>query len=419
MGRRFRLERIATGRVARYGYLFLLFFYVPGLFVLFLRGSLAVKPNGSFNMVDFGCFWSGAIATLTGNASEVYNYSYFSDLQVSLFGAQVAAGQAFHWLYPPTFLIYIIPLGTLPFLAAYVVWILSTFSLSLVGLRKTTQKPLTVLLAVAPGPVLWTVRLGQTGFLAVGLMSLSLAVIEKRPLVGGMILGLLSYKPQLGILFPIVLVSTGHWRAVLGAGFSCIALGTATTWLFGVGIWTEFLQSIAYADPRLMPARNILPNLQTAYGLAIWAGASVVSARTTAIIVGLGTTLLTCLIWRRPVSNSLKAAAISSGALIATPYLLPYDLTILAVPVTFLLKEVRSTGVSIGECVILSFGWLLLFAMVMPVGPIVNILLFGLICHRAFFAGSGGVALPNKIECDRPERVGGNPWSENEGHTGD
>ncbi len=118
----------------------------------------------------------------------------------------------------------------------------------------------------------------------------------------------------------------------------------------------------------------------------IWLGCTPAVAKLGHLAVAVPVVIVICAIWRRPAPYALKAASLALGALIATPYLLAYDLVVLAVPAAFLLREMRRSGVLPGERFALLAAWLLLFGIVIPVGIFTYAILFGVIVRRVFFA---------------------------------
>ena len=59
---------------------------------------------------------------------------------------------------------------------------------------------------------------GQTGFLTAALLTGGVLCLERREALAGILFGLLAYKPQFGLLIPLVLVAGGYWRAIAAAG---------------------------------------------------------------------------------------------------------------------------------------------------------------------------------------------------------
>jgi len=119
--------------------------------------------------------------------------------------------------YPPTYLFFTYPLGVMPYGIAFAVWLVATLLLYLAAVYAIIPRPAAVIAALTPYTVIVNALLGQNGFLTAGLIGLSLAFLEGRPWLSGVFLGLLTSKPQFGILFPFALLVSRNWRALASA----------------------------------------------------------------------------------------------------------------------------------------------------------------------------------------------------------
>ena len=376
----------APDRLRRLLLIFLVTYYAVLTSSLATSDYMRPRADGYPEAVDFSCFWAVGQAVMSGNGSQVYDFTYLSTLQIAVFGHQGEMGGGHAFVYPPHFLLYLAPLGLLPVFPAMAFWLAATGLGCWAALRWIIPRPLPMMLGAMPSAVAWNIKLGQSGFLLAGLMGLSLALIEDAPFFGGLALGLLTYKPQLGVVFPIVLAAAGQWRVLFGATLSTAVLASVTALLFGPGLWLEFFRLLAseLSTMRAGPLASV--TLQTTYGFMIWLGCTPSVAKLLHLAVAVPAVIVICAIWRRPVPYALKAASLALGALIATPYLLAYDLTVLALPATFLLKEIRRSGFLPGERLAFLAVWLLLFCIVIPIGIFAYAILFGVIVRRVFFA---------------------------------
>src|SRR6185436_19584243 len=66
---------------------------------------------------------------------------------------------------------------------------------------------------------------------------------------------LLTLKPQLGLLFPVVLLASERWRVFFTAALTAISLFAISAALFGTQVWIDFVlkglptQNLVLADP--------------------------------------------------------------------------------------------------------------------------------------------------------------------------
>ena len=45
----------------------------------------------------------------------------------------------------------------------------------------------------------------------------ALVSLDRRPLIAGILFGLMAYKPQFGLMIPIALAAGGYWRSFSAA----------------------------------------------------------------------------------------------------------------------------------------------------------------------------------------------------------
>ena len=81
---------------------------------------------------------------------------------------------------------------------------------------------------------------GQNGFLTAALIGGTLYLMPVRPVLAGICLGLLSYKPQYGLLFPLVLIAASQWTVFFTAGRHAVAMAFASWLAFGTESWQAF-----------------------------------------------------------------------------------------------------------------------------------------------------------------------------------
>jgi arabinofuranan 3-O-arabinosyltransferase len=186
---------------------------------------------------------------------------------------------------------------------------------------------------------------GQNGFLTAGLVGGALVLLEASPIAAGVLLGLLTYKPHLGLLFPIALAAGGYWRAFFTAAFVAILMAAASWLAFGSEAWFAFLGNIGHTSQAfLSEGWADWSKLQTAFGLTRTLGGSETLAWIVQVAVSLLAAVSVAIVWRSNAAYDLKAAALGVSALLATPYLYIYDLVVLAVPIAFLLRLGNARG---------------------------------------------------------------------------
>jgi alpha-1,2-mannosyltransferase len=201
----------------------------------------------------------------------------------------------------------------------------------------------------------------------------------------------MAYKPQYGLLVPIFLIATGRWRAILAASITVALLAALSLAIFGAQTWQAFFTSITFTRHVVLEQGGSgFEKLQSAFAAARLWGFGVATAYVVQGIVSLITALAVIWIWLRTAKFDLQAAALATGVLLTTPYMMDYDLVLLAMPIAWLALEGRRSGFMPWEKSLLAFVWLLpLFARslagyaLIPVAPLAMLLLIADIARRA------------------------------------
>jgi len=343
--------------------------------------------------MDFAPFYVASSLALSGHPALIYDDASQRTAERRMAGYQGAAYET--WDYPPTFLLMVLPLSLLSYHLSFVAWILFTLAAYLAVLRIIIPDRSAMWLSIAFPAAFINMRDGQNGFVSLSLMGGGLLVLERRPVLAGLLLGLLSYKPQFGILIPIVLIATRQWRAFASATVTILGLGALTVLIFGWDTWQAFLVSMPITSHRLLVEGSIgFGKMQSVFGAARLWGASLATSYMLHGSVGLVTLATVLWVWRESVPYSMKAAALVTGTLLVTPYMVDYDLVLLAAPIAWLAYEGLHSEFLPWEKSILFFAWIcpLLarpFSLaVVPLTPLVLAMVLIAIVRRSLLASS-------------------------------
>jgi hypothetical protein len=245
----------------------------------------------------------------------------------------------FGWHYPPIFLFAAATLALLPYAWAYLTWLLATLPAYIAATRAITGESGGYWLALAFPALLSNLIVGQNGFITAGLFGGALFFLEKRPALAGVLIGLLTFKPHLGLLIPIALIAGSHWRAFASASVTALTLAVMSWLAFGSETWLAFIHSVPHTSQAfLSDGWADFGKLQTLFGLARMLGAPEAAAWTLQAALAIDAAAAVWLIWRSRAVYEVKAAALVTGALLATPYLYTYDLVVLAIPLAYLYR---------------------------------------------------------------------------------
>ena len=356
----------------------------------YLHGIWLVAPDGSGVPSDFVNVWAAGRMVIAGHAVSVYDWPAHKLIEETAIGHPFNG--YFGWHYPPTFLFVAAPLSLLPYAVAYAFWVFATFPAYLVAVRAIIVDRIGYLLAAAFPAVLSNFIVGQNGFLTAGLVGGALVLLERQPVWAGVLLGLLTYKPHLGLLFPIALIAGGYWRAFFTAAIVAALMAAASLIAFGADAWQAFVANIGHTSQAfLSEGWADFGKLQTAFGLTRTLGGSEALAWSVQVAVALIAAGAIAALWRSRAAYELKAAALGAGAMLATPYLYTYDLVVLAVPLAFLFRLGRERGFLAHELAGIGLACLLIliFPFVKaPVGFAAVLVVAALIARRAFVSES-------------------------------
>jgi arabinofuranan 3-O-arabinosyltransferase len=359
--------------------------YAAILLQCFFAGWLGRGP-GTAALIDFVTMWSAGYQAFHLGAAAAYDLAALRQAELRIVGDALTAD--YWWPYPPTFLFVVVPLAFLPYAGAFLAWASLTLSAYLAVLRAIVPLRATLAAGLASPAAFWNFYAGQNGFLTAALIGSSLLFMDRRPAVAGICLGLLTYKPQFGLLFPLVLMLTGRWRCFGFAALTATLFAAASYLVFGAAAWEGFASSFHTIGGSVLDQGDLgWSKLQTVYGLVRWLGGSGAVAWACHGLVGLMTAAAVCAAWLRPLPYPVQAAALAAATLVLTPYLFVYDLVALAVPVAFLVQAGLAGGFLRGErWVLLGGAALLLFpaciGIILPVGPPLLAALAGLIVRR-------------------------------------
>jgi hypothetical protein len=246
-----------------------------------------------------------------------------------------------------------------------------------------------VLFALGFPAAIWNVTAGQNGFLTAALIGGTLGLLERHPALAGICLGLLTYKPQFGLLFPIVLIADRRWLTIVVATLTAALLATLSWFAFGSASWQAFVHWAPLSSHALIDEGALdWYRLQSVFALVRAHGGSEALAWTVQSVLSLSLAVGLVWLWKSRVAFELKAAALVAGALLATPYLFMYDLVVLAVAVAFLLRLALAreflTGIEVAA--LAAAGALILIYPYVKtnVGLAAVVIVMVLVVHRAF-----------------------------------
>ncbi|HSZ75026.1 MAG TPA: glycosyltransferase family 87 protein, partial [Rhizomicrobium sp.] len=355
--------------------------YAAFLAGMFVAHNWMVDAKGHPIDADFIDVWAAGQLVLSHTPQAVY------DWHIHRLAELRAIGHEFHgyygWHYAPPFLFVAALLACVSYVPAYLGFTIATLAAFAATMARIVKRNEAALIACAFPAILLNASVGQNGCLSAALMGASLLLLEERPILSGIFLGLLTYKPQLGILFPFVLALDGRWRAIASASVTAALMMAASWFAFGAQTWRAFFHSIPHTTQAvLVQGQAGFNKLQSVFGLVRWLGGGVDAGWIGQFSVLAIAAIATLWLWRRDVPFALKAAALALSSLLATPYLYVYDFPVLVLTLGFLARQRAFDALEKLAIVAASLSIIIFLGLSVPIGLIAIGLMAWLIARR-------------------------------------
>jgi Glycosyltransferase family 87 len=222
-----------------------------GFSVLVFAGWIAVSDgliarNGQPIGTDFSNVYAAGSLTWQGRAAEAYDPALQHAAEKAVFdGREVPF---YGWHYPPFFFAIAVLVAAVPYAWGLAIWLVASFAAYLTAIRAILPRQETLLVAAAFPAVFVNVGHGQNGFLTAALLGGALHWLDRRPWLAGVLIGLLAYKPQFGVLIPIALLAGGRWRTIGAAAATVAALVAVSFAMLGSNVWHAFADSMNFTQ---------------------------------------------------------------------------------------------------------------------------------------------------------------------------
>lgn len=234
------------------------------------------------------------------------------------------------WSYPPSYVMMMVPFGYLSYRLAWAVGILGSIAFFYWIVRRvyTHRWRLYFSAGVASPAAFMALVSGQLTLLFSAIQIALFHILDRRPVLAGILLGFLSIKPQLGVVYPFFLMATGRWRVFLAAALTTLFIAAISALLLGWPMWEAYLnigakEQQAYVlndtfglTQKMMP--TIFMDLRNVGVPFVWA-----MAAQFAVAVGVMGSFLTRSF--RRLSVTAQQPIVAAGTVLVTPYLMAYD----------------------------------------------------------------------------------------------
>lgn len=349
------------------------------------------EPNGFYIGSDFVNYWVGGRLALTGGTDIVYDLARYNELLRAWFTPEL---RLMNFSYPPHALPLFAVVAIFPYLVALPLWSLAGavgFSgVALGGLPRRGDARLVCALALAP--VVWVnVVFGQFGLLLSVLFVGALRALPTRPVLAGALIGVLTVKPQLGLLLAPMLLLLNAWRAIAAAVASAALLAAVSVAAFGLEPWRVYIADTMPFQWHFVEVMDGFYRFQmiTPYTALWFLGVPVRTALALQAVVSLLVAAGALAVVRGSAPWPLKATVVALASTLVVPYVLAYDLAIPLAALVWCLsaKALRPEPLGLG---LVGALWALPFGLAIfmqtqgvPLLPVVLIVLYAWLVREA------------------------------------
>ncbi|MGH7120417.1 MAG: glycosyltransferase family 87 protein [Acetobacteraceae bacterium] len=322
-------------------------------------------------------FWAGGFLAVHHRLGVLFDVAAYRHFLAAHFGQL----PPHIWSYPPNYLLIARAFGWLAPWPAVLAFDAAGIVLLILVLRLARSGKWLALAVILSPASLANLLAGQNGIWLAALIGGGLLLIPTRPRLAGILVGLATIKPQLGIPLPLHLLRRSPLAfayAMLGA----VALAGLSASVFGLTAWVDFwritrplMQQVLVSGQPKVFAGGLISVFALARPLGIPAALAVQT------VVSLGAVAV--------AARMKKPAAVLILAAIASPYLHGYDLVGVALAIALQVEKGLARGFFPGEPALFFVAWtgpglLVWFPGLAPLAPVVlGLLLVSAAWHEA------------------------------------
>ena len=325
-------------------------FFCTIIATTFLADGIAIGARGVVGG-DFLAFFTAGKFALSGAAANAYDFVTFD---AALKTAAPIEQIGMMWQYPPAMFFLVAPFALLPYKLAFITWIVAGWSVLGWSLRRIGFSGATFRILLFSSLAVSILSYGQISAATAGLLFLAAYDPKGRWLVAGVAAGLLTLKPQLGLLLPFAFLAIGAWRTIAVACATAIILHGLSFIAFGVDGWSAFLDAVLRFRDEIAGAAALTPprGMTTVFGQAKLAGLSGETAMHLQYAATAMLAAMTVIIWRRTSDPLARAAFLAAAAIIAAPYAYGYEMVALTLAGAWLARMAQTPASPLGAMLI-------------------------------------------------------------------
>jgi alpha-1,2-mannosyltransferase len=312
-----------------------------------LSGHDLIDRQGTPFGGDYISFYAASKLALSGHAVDVWHPGAHRVAENSVFNRDLGYWAFF---YPPAYLLFCLPLALVSYGWSLVIAMGATAAaavrLTLSWFKRIRPEMKGGWLPVLAFPGIWmNIACGQNAALTTAIMAGGCLLLNRAPILSGLVFGMMVIKPQLAIAIPFILAADGRWKTFFATGFSAATLSLAALLLVGPAGYAAFFANGAMARQALENGLVEISAMQSLFAALKVLGASNAIAYAAQALLAIGV-----LGWSSVVIRRHRPDYLAIGALLAvvtpllSPFLLNYDLLMLALPLGWIILQGVRTG---------------------------------------------------------------------------
>lgn len=335
---------------------------------------------------DFVNVWTGGLLARLGDLGVIYDVPAYR----FVLRKAMELGGIYAYSYPPHTLLLAVPFSLFSYPVALALWTAVGAALFCHAARPYLSRvrlPMLVAL-ILPGSLV-NIWAGHYGFLVGALALYGWRWLDTHPRRAGIIFGIMTIKPHLGVLVALVLLLRRDWTAIGWAAATTGALALVSGSLFGFGLWPVYVLKTLLFQADLFTGevtRSFHHMMPTTSAAILLLGYSETTAKFWQAASALIAVAVVIEAFRRRVDTLDLGLIASTAVFLVVPYAFNYDMTVVSLAaLVFLARASEWEGfwTRLGLQTVLAIGFVLPLALPwlgqqdVVIGPVVLALMLG------------------------------------------
>jgi hypothetical protein len=308
-----------------------------------------VVPRDSHGLIagrDYLNFWMYGRAAHEPNPGRFYDLELYNNTLSQMFKVEWLG---VNWSYPPTVMLLAYFFAKVDYITSIFIWTALGYAIyATVVVRFSTDRFFTIATLVAPAAIVCLMSV-QSSFFTASMLIGIFYLRDRQPVLAGILAGLLTIKPQLGIFLPLMLLASGYWRIIIVASITAIILAALSIHFFGFEAWKQFIELGMPTQNRVLsdPDKAGGPYMPTIFMNLRQLGLSYTAAMSVQAVAGAvaAATVLWAFLYKRHADPLLLMALFFACSVFGTPYILIYDTLALTFAALLLLQTNKTDAI--------------------------------------------------------------------------